>query len=93
MHPSRERRAAERKWIYRDALLSIPHLRSVYSCGMRDLSDRGVGLRLDGLPLLPTEFNLSLDGFRTTLGCRLIWRVDDFAGIAFRPTAIGQAQL
>jgi hypothetical protein len=53
--------------MYRDALLSIPRLRNIYSCGVRDLSDRGIGLRLNDLPLLPTEFNLSLDGFRTTL--------------------------
>ena len=93
MRPSRERRVAERNWVHRDALLSIPRLKSVYSCGMRDLSDRGAGLRLNDLPLLPTEFNLSLDGFRTTLACRLIWRDGDFAGITFQLAAGGQAQL
>lgn len=93
MRSSRDRRAAERRWIYRDALLSIPRLRGVYSCGVRDLSYKGVGLRLNDLPLLPTQFDISLDGFRTTLACQLIWRDGDLAGIAFRPTAIGQAQL
>ncbi len=58
-------------------------LRGVHSCGVRDLSDGGVGVRLNDLPLLPTEFNLSFDGFRTTLACRLVWRNGDLAGITF----------
>jgi len=67
----RERRAAERTWgAYRDALLSIPRLKHVHSCRVRDLSNEGAGLHLNGLPLLPSEFHLSLDGFHTTLACR-----------------------
>jgi hypothetical protein len=93
MRSSRERRAAERRLIDRDALLSIPRLRGVYACSVRDLSDKGVGLRLNDLPLLPTQFDISLDGFRTTLACQLIWRDGDLAGNAFRPTAIGPTQL
>lgn len=42
MRSSRERRAAERRWIYRDALLSIPRLMGVYSCGVRDLRTRAL---------------------------------------------------
>jgi hypothetical protein len=79
-----QRRAAERTQVYRDALLCIPRLKRVYSCGVRDLSKKGIGLRLNNLPLLPTEFNLSLDGFRTTLACRLIWRDGGFAGAEIR---------
>jgi hypothetical protein len=79
-----ERRAIERKWIYREALLSIPQLKSVHSCGVRDLSDNGAGLRLNCLPLLPTEFMLSLDGFHTTRACRLVWRNGNFAGVKYR---------
>ena len=88
----RERRVSERTWIYRDALLSIPRLKHVHSCGVRDLSENGAGLRLNRLPLLPHEFNLSLDGFRSTLVCRLIWRNGDFAGIAFQLALGTQAQ-
>jgi len=83
MRSSGERRAAERRRTHRDALLSIPRLRGVYSCGVLDLSDGGVGVRLNDLPLLPIEFNLSFDGFRTTLACRLVWRNGDLAGITF----------
>jgi hypothetical protein len=87
----RERRAAKRTWgAYRHALLSIPRLRHVHSCGVRDVSKDGAGLRLNRLPLLPSEFNLSLDGFHTTLVCRLIWRDGDFAGVAFQPASDGR---
>ena len=51
---------------------------------VRDLSRAGAGLRLNGLLLLPTEFALSFDGFRSTIKVKLIWRDGDFAGIAFR---------
>jgi hypothetical protein len=84
MRANRERRAVERKRVYREALLSIPRLRNVLSCGVRDMSDGGIGLRLD-VPLLPTEFNFSLDGFRTVHRCRLIWRDGAFAGAEFQP--------
>ncbi len=81
-----ERRTAERALFYGGALLSIPRLRNIHSCGIRDLSTKGAGLRLNGLPLLPDEFILSLDGFRSTLVCHLIWRHGDFAGATFRST-------
>lgn len=79
-----DRRLTERRNVYSSALLSIPRRKTVHSCGMRDLSQTGLGLRLNGLPLLPDEFNLSLDGFRSTLVCRLIWRDGDFAGVSFK---------
>ena len=90
MRASRERRTVERKGNYREILLSIPRLRNVHCCSVRDLSDRGIGLRLDNLPLLPTEFNLSFDGFRTTLVCRLVWRDGAFAGAELQPRASSQ---
>lgn len=83
----RERRALERAWLYRDALLSIPRLKNAHACAVRDLSSCGAGLRLNRLPLLPDEFNPSFDGFRVALICRLIWRDGDFAGIAFSPAS------
>jgi len=86
----RERRVAERTWAYRDALLSIPRLKHVHSCRVRDLSNEGAGLHLNGLPLLPSEFHLSLDGFHTTLVCRLIWRDGDFVGVVFQPASYGR---
>jgi hypothetical protein len=90
MRYTQERRAVQRTWLGRDALIIIPRLRGVYSCGVRDLSGRGAGLRLPNIALLPTDFDISFDGVRHTFGCRLIWRHGDFAGIAFQPAANGQ---
>lgn len=82
-----ERRTSERTRVYRDALLPIPRLKHVQACGVRDLSKNGAGLRLNGLPLLPSDFNLTVDGFHTMLDCRLVWRDGDFAGVKFQPLA------
>lgn len=87
MHAVQERRVAERWWFHRSALAIIPGMRGLHSCGIRDLSRQGAGLRLDGIVLLTTDFKLSLDGVRHTFVCRLVWRDGDFAGVKFQPTA------
>jgi hypothetical protein len=81
---NRERRMVERTWLFREALLTIRGLPGTYRCGVRDISNIGTGLRLNGVMLLPVDFSLSFDGFRTTSACRLIWREGDFAGASFR---------
>jgi hypothetical protein len=53
-------------------------------CSLRDLSAQGASVRLNGLLLLPIDFAVSFDGFRTIVDCRLIWRDGDFAGLTFR---------
>ena len=72
MYFRQERRAVERTWLNRGALLTIAGLRGVYSCGVRDLSRDGAGLRLNGLVLLPIGFGLSLDGLRSVAAVELI---------------------
>jgi hypothetical protein len=84
MNFSHERRAVDRKGFQRSALIIVPGLRGVYSCGVRDLSREGAGVRLYGVALLPTDFKLSFDGIRHTFGCHLIWRDGDFAGLALQ---------
>jgi hypothetical protein len=44
------------------------------------------------LSVLPPSFELSLDNFRSVRKCRLIWRRDDFTGIAFEKYHIGLAR-
>ena len=77
-----------RLWVYRDALLSIPGQIIAQSCSVRDLTIKGASIRLNGIALLPLEFEISFDGFLTLQPCRLIWRDGDFAGIAFRGRAL-----
>lgn len=77
------RRSIERELVCLDAFLSIRGHITSEPCRVRDFSMRGAGIQLNGLTLLPIEFILSFDGFRTTHACRLIWRHGDFAGVAF----------
>jgi hypothetical protein len=78
-----ERRAVGRTLINRSALLFFRGSAGVFPCCVRDVTNSGAGVRLEALPVLPVEFDLSFDNFRTVRKCRLIWRDSDFIGIAF----------
>ena len=53
-------------------------------CSIRDLTVKGASIRLNGIALLPVEFEISFDGFRTLQPGRLMWRDRDFAGLMFQ---------
>ncbi len=78
-----ERRSVGRRALFRSALLVVPGLPGVYYCGLRDITYQGAGLRLQSIPLLPIDFTMSLDGLRSSIACRLVWRDGDCAGISF----------
>ena len=78
-----ERRAIGRTRINREALLFFHGQSDVFPCCVRDVTNCGAGIRLDGLNVLPVEFYLSFDRFRTARTCRMIWRDRDFIGAAF----------
>jgi hypothetical protein len=79
-----ERRASERKTHNRGAFLRIAGLNNLFELTVRNISRHGIGMRLHiNLPLLPVDFKISDDGFRTAQRCRLIWRESDFIGAEF----------
>jgi hypothetical protein len=79
-----ERRASERTPHNRGALLRIAGLKELFALTIRDASDRGIGMRLHiDLPLLPVDFKISDNGFRTCQRCRLVWRESNFIGAEF----------
>jgi hypothetical protein len=78
-----DRRALDRLSFYRTALLSIPGHITLQSCSVRDITNKGAGIRLHGIVAMPLNFQMSFDEFRTSQSCRLIWRDGDFAGFAF----------
>jgi hypothetical protein len=79
-----ERRTSGRIKHNRGALLRIAGLSNLVEFTVRDVSDRGIGIRLHiELPLLPVDFEISDDGFRTAQTCRLIWRESSFLGAEF----------
>ena len=79
-----DRRAFVRAVIYRHALLSIPGQITARPCAVRDMTVMGASIRLDGIALLPVEFEISFDEFRTLQPCQLVWRDGDFAGLLFQ---------
>ncbi|MBR1153066.1 PilZ domain-containing protein [Bradyrhizobium sp. JYMT SZCCT0428] len=79
----RERRAIGRTHINRGALLYFHGGAGVLPCCVRDVTNSGAGVRLEQLNVLPVEFDLSFDNFRTVRECRLVWRDADFVGVAF----------
>jgi hypothetical protein len=56
----------------------------VRACCVRDVTNQGAGLYLNDLTMVPAEFGISFDNFRTMRRCRLIWRDGDFVGASFQ---------
>jgi hypothetical protein len=78
-----DRRSVGRTAISKGVLLFFSAQRGVFSCEVCDVTNIGAKIKLNGLRLLPPNFELSYDNFRTIRKCRLIWRLGDFVGIAF----------
>lgn len=76
-----ERRTVGRTPINRNALLFFAGQAGVFSCCVRDVTNHGAGIHLAGLKVLPVDFDLSFDNFRTIRRCRVIWRDGDFVGV------------
>jgi hypothetical protein len=79
-----ERRAIGRTIINRHALLFFAGQSGVHGCCVRDVTNLGAGIRLNGLNMVPLDFDVSFDNFRSVRRCRLIWRDGDFVGVALR---------
>jgi hypothetical protein len=78
-----ERRSNGRTKIQKEALLFFSEKTGVHSCTVRDVTNGGAGISIRSLPIMPANFALSFDGFRTLRSCRLIWRHHDVLGVAF----------
>jgi hypothetical protein len=78
-----ERRAVGRTLINRAVLLHFAGCDGVHGCCVRDVTNLGAGIRLSGLNIVPSEFGVSFDNFRTMRRCQLIWRNGDFVGVTF----------
>ena len=75
-----ERRAKGRTTINRSAQIYFTGDDRVHSCSVRDVTNDGAGIRLSGVNVMPTAFDLSFDNFRTIRKGHLIWRDGDFVG-------------
>jgi hypothetical protein len=78
-----DRRAVGRTMINRDVSMYFLGQDLVHACRVRDVTNHGAGIQLNGLSIISSEFGVSFDNFRTMRQCRLIWRDGDFVGAAF----------
>jgi hypothetical protein len=78
-----ERRCKGRTLINRGASLFFIGSSCCCVCCVRDVTNNGAGIRLSGINLMPFDFEISFDKFRTMRRSRLIWRNGDFIGAAF----------
>jgi hypothetical protein len=78
-----DRRSLGRTRIAKAALLFFGGQTGVRSCGVTDITNAGAGIHTQGLAVLPLNFELSFDNFRTIRKCRLIWRDGNFLGVVF----------
>jgi hypothetical protein len=79
-----ERKSSGRIKHNEGALLRIAGLSNLFELTVRDVSDRGISIRLHiDLLLLPVDFDISEKGFRSAQRCRLIWREGNFVGAEF----------
>jgi hypothetical protein len=83
MMPMTDRRSTGRTKITKGALLFFGENGGVYACTVHDVTNSGAGIQLQGLKLIPLEFALSFDNFRSVRMCRLVWRKGDIFGATF----------
>lgn len=78
-----ERRSIGRTTICKGAKVFLSPKRGTVACTVRNITNNGASIRVDGLNILPTNFELSFDNFRTSRKSRLVWRDGAFLGVAF----------
>ena len=78
-----ERRALERAAIDRLALLCVDGIRGCHPCRVVNIHDGGAMLHSDTHHTAAFKFDLSLDGFKTTKHCRVVWRNGNTCGVKF----------
>jgi hypothetical protein len=79
-----ERRSIGRTTISKSALLFFDAQRGALNCRVRDITNCGAGILLQDLNVLPMDFELTFDHFRTIRRCRVMWRQGDFVGVSFQ---------
>ena len=78
-----DRRSIRRTLIVKAARLLFGEEAGMHPCTVRDVTNRGAGIYAPSLKVVPLDFALSFDNFRSVRRCRLIWRHRDFLGVAF----------
>jgi hypothetical protein len=78
-----ERRSLERITINQLALLHIDGIRGCHPCLVSNFHSDGAMLHSSTHHTAAFKFDLSLDGFKTTKHCRVVWRNGNTCGVTF----------
>ena len=78
-----ELRAQQRTSIDCLALLHVYGVRGVHPCRVLNFHDHGAALHCSTHYVAAFEFDLSLDGFKTTKHCHVVWRDGNACGVEF----------
>jgi hypothetical protein len=79
-----ERRQADRVTTTSGALMFFHRRRGVFTCELRDITDMGIGLRLNDLDVIARMFNVMLDNFSSVQLYQVIWSRGRYIGAIFR---------
>jgi hypothetical protein len=66
-----------------DGLLFYRGGRELHACVAHNFTETSARMHSDGLRLLPINFYVTFDNFRTIGRCRLAWRYRDHVGVIF----------
>lgn len=78
-----EHRAIERTDLNQLALLHVDGVRGVHPCLVVNFHEQGARLHSSTFHIVAFEFDLSLDGFKTTKHCHVVWRDRNTCGVEF----------
>jgi hypothetical protein len=78
-----ERRAIKRIAINQLALLHVDGIRGCHPCLVGNFHSDGAMLHSSTHHTAAFKFDLSLDGFKTTKHCRVVWRNGNTCGVKF----------
>jgi PilZ domain len=79
-----ERRGRRRRKALKGARIVFNNGFAVISCTVRNLSETGAALRVEGTLSLPDEFTLAFDDGSANRKCVVSWRRPTTIGVAFR---------
>ena len=83
MCPMAERRALKRLETNQLALLHVDGIRGCHPCLVMDYHSGGAMLHSSTHHTASFNFDLSLDGFKTTKHCHVVWRNGNKCGVEF----------
>ena len=78
-----DRRALDRIVINQLAMLHVDGIRGCYPCRIENCHRDGAMVHSSTHHTAAFKFDLSLDGFKTTKHCRVVWRNGNTCGVKF----------